>query len=791
MNEITGLNSVPDQLKRLEPEFPYWEKTKDLIDQFIDIILNYRQSGHPGGSRSKVHMLLSTMLSGAMRFDIRHPEKRFGDRFVLGAGHTVPLIYCTLAVLNEALRARYEMTADPRFLIPDAGNRALYWEDLLGFRRRGGLSGHAEASGKTLFLKANTGPSGHGAPAAAGIALALRRAGADGVKVFVIEGEGGLTPGATHETLNSAWGMALNNLYFLVDWNDFGIDDHTVGSVVYGTPVDWFAPHGWRVEGTENGSEWRSVTDALLRLVHGENPDRAPGMAWFRTRKGRDYLKYDNASHGSPHKLNSDLFWTIRKSFAGKYGAEFTNVDGAAPLDADALKAEFRANLEAVVKVLRADEGLVTYLSDRLVEIGESVPQSLPGFKLGGSENLFEDDALYDFRNYPTELYVKPGAKAANRNALAKWGAWINAYTGERYGRPLFLAASADLAGSTNLKGFADAFGDFPGYGWFERVGTPDGVLLPSEITEFSNAAMVAAAATVNFAEHPEKEFNGFWGAVSTYGSFSYLKYGPLRLFSQYAQDSSLRIGKFIWIAGHSGPETADDSRTHFGIFSPGVTQLFPKGRIINLYPWEHNEVPVLLGAALSTDCPLIALHLTRPEIEIPDRKALGIPSHFEAARGAYVLREYDTLKPHGGTVIAQGTSAVRSLIRLLPQLAKDGPNVRIICAVSPQLFALQPVGYRDSVIGPRDRVDSTVITTQARWLMHDWMFNRLAEEYAMSSDFDDRWRTGGTLEEVIDEAHLSAEWILDGLRRFAADRRSRLEALRNEIEIAQRDELQ
>ena len=71
------------------------------------------------------------------------------------------------------------------------------------FRRRGGLSGHAEMQGKTLFLKFNTGPSGHGSPAVTGIALALR-AGAEGVRVFILEGEGGLTPGAFHETANSA-----------------------------------------------------------------------------------------------------------------------------------------------------------------------------------------------------------------------------------------------------------------------------------------------------------------------------------------------------------------------------------------------------------------------------------------------------------------------------------------------------------------------------------------------------------------------------------------------------------
>ncbi len=772
-------------LRALRDQFGYWEKTKDLVDQLIDIILNYRQSGHPGGSRSKVHLFLALLLGGAMRFDIRHPEKRFGDRFVLAAGHTIPLVYCTLAVLNESLRIRYEQTHDSRFLIPES--KALFWEDLIGFRRRGGLSGHAEASGKTMILAANTGPSGHGAPAAAGIALALKRAGAGEVRVFALEGEGGLTPGSTHETLNSAWGMALDNLHFLVDWNDYGIDDHTVSSVVYGTPEEWFASHGWNVTGTERGSEWGAVTETLLRLVERDDRPGVPGMAWFKTRKGREYLKYDNASHGSPHGRNSKPFWELRARFAEKYGARFTNVGGPAPEDSSALEAEFRANLAAVIEVLRGDDDLVGYLSDRLVEIAGTVPEDVPSFKLARSGRPFDDSRIFDFRSYPPELYVEPGTRAANRTALARWGAWVNAYTAGRYDRPLVIAASADLAGSTNLKGFADSFGDFPGYGWYERVGSADGVLLPTEITEFSNAAMLAAAATVNLDRDPERHFDGFWGAVSTYGSFSYLKYGPLRLFSQYAQDTGLAMGKLLWIAGHSGPETADDSRTHFGIFSPGVTQLFPRGRIINLHPWEHNEVPVLLGAALSQSCPLVALHLTRPEIEVPDRAALGIPSHFEAARGAYVIREYDSKRPPGGTVFVQGTSAVHSIVQLLPTLEEEGPNVRVVCAVSSELFALQPAEYRRSIAGEADRADSTVITTQARGLMRDWIFNDLAEEYALSSDFDDRWRSGGTLAEVIDEARLSPEWVLEGLRRFAADRDERLRRLRAQIDAAER----
>ena len=159
--------SVEAQVAALAPDFPKWEVVKDMVDQLLALILNLRQSGHPGGSRSKVHAFISTLLSGAMRWDIRHPEKRFGDRFVLVGGHTVPLVYCTLAVLNEAMRVKYEQTKDPRYLIPGGPERVLSPEDLLTFRRNGGLSGHAEMEGKTLFFKFNTGPSSVPAPRAA------------------------------------------------------------------------------------------------------------------------------------------------------------------------------------------------------------------------------------------------------------------------------------------------------------------------------------------------------------------------------------------------------------------------------------------------------------------------------------------------------------------------------------------------------------------------------------------------------------------------------------------------
>jgi transketolase len=754
------------ELEELCKVVPYWEKTKDIIDQLVDIILNYRQSGHPGGSRSKVHALLTLMLSGAMRWDIRHPEKRFSDRFVLGAGHTVPLIYCALAVLDQAMWIKYQQTGDKRYAFPDP-EHVLFWKDLLEFRRRGGLSGHAEMNGKTLFLKFNTGPSGHGIPAAVGEAVALKRAGAGDVRVFVMDGETGLTAGGALESLNSAWGLALDNLCILLDWNDFGIDNHATSQVVYGTPSLWFSSHGWQVFGAEHGSDWEDLVKAIFQMLDAPNPQKTPLALWFKTRKGREYLKYDDQSHGSPHPLDSDAFWQTKKPFAEKYGVEFVNYGMPAPQDANLLHEEFEDNLRAVIKVLEDDQELVDYLADTLAALGEQVPDKISTFSLGRQGNPFKDSRLYDYQNYPSDLYAPPGKHLANRAAFGKWGAWVNAFGAGEYGRPLFLACSADLAGSTNINGFAEGYGDFEGYGWYERVGGPQGVLLPQEITEFTNAGITAGLSSTNLSANPECSFDGFWGACSTYGSFSYLKYGPLRLFSQLAQDSQLKVGKLIWVIGHSGPETADDSRTHFGIFGPGVTQLFPEQHIINLHPWEYNEVPVLLGAALKLDVPIVALHLTRPPIEIPDRRRLGIPSHFEAARGAYLVRDYRPGEPRQAAFIVQGTSAMVSMVRLLPEIERKKLNIKIVYASSCQLFKCQSGDYQEQVLDTFDQQHSTVISTQARVTMNDWLFTRLSKEYAMTADWDNRWRTGGTLEEVIEEAHLSSDHLLAGIEKF------------------------
>jgi transketolase len=209
------------------------------------------------------------------------------------------------------------------------------------------------------------------------------------------------------------------------------------------------------------------------------------------------------------------------------------------------------------------------------------------------------------------------------------------------------------------------------------------------------------------------------------------------------------------------------------------VTQLFPEGHVIDLHPWEYNEVPVVLGAALAQKAPIVALHLTRPAVTIPDREKLGMASHFEAARGAYLIRDFKAGAPRQGTVFIQGTSTTANLVSILPKLDAAGVNVRIVAVISPQLFALQDPAYRDAIASPAARWDAMCITNRSLRTMQGWIANPVVAEYSLSSDWDNRWRTGGALEEVVDEAHLGPGHILDAITRFAADRTARLERLR------------
>jgi len=122
------------------------------------------------------------------------------------------------------------------------------------------------------------------------------------------------------------------------------------------------------------------------------------------------------------------------------------------------------------------------------------------------------------------------------------------------------------------------------------------------------------------------------------------------------------------------------------------------------------------------------------------------------------------------------------NLFEVLPEIDKAGLNVRIVAAISPQLFAVQSQEYRDRILPPSAQYDMMAVSNRSRRLLFDWVKNPIAYEYSLTSDWDDRWRTGGSVPEVMAEAKLSPQDILAGIERFVKERPQRLARAREQL---------
>ena len=97
-------------------------------------------------------------------------------------------------------------------------------------------------------------------------------------------------------------------------------------------------------------------------------------------------------------------------------------------------------------------------------------------------------------------------------------------------------------------------------------------------------------------------------------------------------------------------------------------------------------------------------------------------------------------------------------------------------------LFARQPEAYRDAVLPAEAKLDMMVVTTgtQRMWPLQDP--GPLTHEYSLTSDFHDRWLSGGSESDVIAEAHLDQESVFAGVKRFADDRDKRMGRLKEQV---------
>jgi len=828
----TAIDSLVSPVHELDTPFER-QRLEDvgfMTCMTLVLLGNYSQTGHFGGPLAytpyNVAVHLAGPALGGLRFDYRRPKHPYADKFMLAGGHCIPTCYALWMILGQALERRFTATGDRKYYVDPAV--AILPIDALGFRRGAGalktllqdqgladqplfaqakargikaLAGHAESVDMTNDV--NGGPSGIGIATAAGKAAFWDVMGAsvDAPKIIAFEGEFAMTEGHAQELKTQALAMQVGKrLRVMLSDNNAGIDDALIGGVINSKYdayriVDQWTSYGWNVFTVPNGNDYGQVVSALKTLEQWDPKDRRPMVLIGKTVKGYWPAAVDGTipghgtqvvgypSHPYAMKMNSEYFVALARTFEQRYGVEFVGIDRGPAKDTRERLVQYKTNIDVVMSVFDRD-GLGDWLADHLVEVGDSLPDK-PKLRVQVKQDPFLDKRLR-VENLPKEpqkikvkntvsgaekevgvtLFRKAGDVAGTRRAISEIVKWVNVVTGNR-----FLTIAADLSESINLE-----HGSL--WGHYDPQTNPLGTRIKAAIQEAGNASTAIGLVSQNASLDPTK-FAGVWAISGTYGAFTPLMYTPARVWSQQSQDSKFRMGVLHILVGHSGPETAADGRTHFGIFAPQVWRLFPRGQAIHLNFWDYNDVaPAYFAAAeiaaREAHVGIITLEVARPDFPVADRTTFADKDLLAAAKGFYVIRDF-AIGPRHGYVLTQGSSSTVNLVSVLPKLETAGVNVKVIAAISEELFDRQDEAYRRSVLPPEAMYDLMVVSTGTRRVWPVKAAGPLTDEYSLTSDWDNQWLTGGLEPDVIAEAHLDATSIFNGIQRFAREHEHRL----------------
>ena len=821
---------APTQIQLPEYDKARFEDVGFLTAMTLVLLGNYSQTGHFGGPLAYTPYTVATHLAGGelggLRYDYRRPKHPYADRFMLAGGHNAPVTYALWMIMGEALARKHAKTGDARYAVDH--EQGMLSIDALGFRRGRGaldtllqdydladhpamaqakirgirsLAGHSETTDLTNDV--NGGPSGIGIATAAGKAAFWDMVGApDSLKIMAIEGEFAMTSGHSQEMKTQAVAQQVGKrLRILLSYNNAGIDDELIGGVIqpkydgYRIEDQW-AAYGWNVFAIDDGNDFDQVMGVLKAMEDWDPADDRPMIVVGRTVKGwwpgavngsipgygDQIISYASHPYGFP--LNGDYFTALASTFEQRFGIEFEGIRDGAVGDVRERLIQFKRNIDAALSVLDRD-GLGDWLADRLVQIGDSVQDDLP-LRIDRHADPFLDERL-QVGNLPVEaqsvsvanavtgeskdvsikLFEEPGNVRGTRRAISEIAKYMNYVTDNR-----LVIVAADLAESINVE-----HGGL--WGHYDPVHNPSGTRLKAAIQEAGNVSTAVGFVGQSVSLDPDRHV-GVWAISGTYGAFTPLMYLPARVWSQQNQDSPFRVGVLNVLAGHSGPETAADARTHFGIFAPQVWKLFPRGQVITLSFWDYNDVaPGYFAAAeIAARDPkvgVIVLEVARPDFPVADRSEFADTDLCAAAKGFYVIKDFAPGKPKHGYVVVQGSSSTVNLVNALPRLESEGVNVKVIAAISEELFRRQPEDYQASVLPPGALYDMMVVTTGTRRMWPVQNAGPLTDEYSLVSDWDNQWLTGGTEADVIAEARLDADSIYAGIKRFANDHDARV----------------
>jgi len=748
-------------------ELAAFETFDMLYRSLCALLYNYvPTSGHPGGSISSGRFVTG-ILFGSLDYDLAAPERQDADVLSYAAGHKVMGLYAMWALRDEIARL-----AAPE-LLPENDRDRLRLEDLLGFRRNPtnttplfatlharALDGHPTPA--TPFVRLATGASGVGLASSIGLAIGARdRFGENCPRIHVSEGEGGLTPGRASEALAAAGTASLSNVVVHLDYNQASIDSDQVcregdvpGDYVQWEPGELFYLHDWNVVQVPDGHDFQQIVAAQRHALALDNGQ--PTAIIYRTRKGWRYGVEGRASHGAGHKLCSAGFHQtvvelIDEAEATLPTCDLTNPRCAGP-GGDQVREEcFWEALQLVRQRLEKDQPVVELLAGRLTAARERLERHSRVVRQAAPRV----EAVYDLagsaaNDIPEQLRLEPGATTTLREALGRALQLFNQASGGS-----LLTASADLLGSTSVATIAGGFA--PGY--WNAVTNPEARLLSiGGICEDAIAGVLSGISAYGHAV----------GVGSSYGAFmAPLGHIAARLHAIGAEARLASSGEpyrsLILICGHAGLATGEDGPTHA---DPQALQLlqenFPTGAAVTLTPWEPQEIWSLLATALAQRPALIAPFVTRPEVKVLDRGALGLARPEEAITGVYLLR-----RPRGTgdvTIVLQESAVTYAFVtETLPLLENDGIDPRVYYVASAELFDALPLERRHALFPEAHSLEAIGITGFTLPTLYRWVRSDAGREATLHPYRQAHYLGSGKAEVVLAEAGL------DGATQFTA----------------------
>ena len=98
------------------------------------------------------------------------------------------------------------------------------------------------------------------------------------------------------------------------------------------------------------------------------------------------------------------------------------------------------------------------------------------------------------------------------------------------------------------------------------------------------------------------------------------------------------------------------------------------------------------------------------------------------------------------------------------------------------ELFKAQSKVYKESIIFPTKWNDVMIMRNTTKKNMGIWIKNQHVANYSLSIDFNNPWRTGGSVDQIVSSSKLDSTNVFKAIYPFSDKRDKRLSLMKKEI---------